>query len=427
MSHLAVSVPEGKSGELVHAGEQFMFRYALEAERAQSIAFAMPVRAEEYSRPTLMPIFQMNMPEGFLLEQIRNRLAKTTPMNPMLLLAITGSNDPIGRLSVELPKPLAGLVGGAELARGERLDEILAWDGSEDLFAMLVEKYVLRSGISGVQPKLLVPMIERKATASTNELIIKSEGRDYPNLAINEFLCMSIAKAAGLEVPEFYLSDNHKMFVMRRFDRVDGRRLGFEDMAVLTGRGTEQKYEGSYAMLAKAVRVFCPPEQVNPSLEALYRSVVVSCVVGNGDAHLKNFGLLYTNPEANDARLAPAYDIVNTTAYIPEDSLALSLDGSKSLFASRLGLMSLATTCGIAQPREVIEQVLAGVASVLAQHGDLVERAPEVAAAIMHCAQQFEATFAGSRTAVFHQMLDRVRAGAGEPEEASRPRKGPSL
>lgn len=426
MSHLTVSVPEGMSGVLVHAADQFRFRYGLESAPERAIAFAMPVRAEEYARPALMPIFQMNMPEGFLLEQIRNRLAKTTPVNPMLLLAITGSNDPIGRLSVELPERLAGLTGDEGLAKGERLDEILAWDGSEDLFAMLVEKYVMRSGISGVQPKLLVPVIERKATASTSELIIKSEGRDFPNLAINEFLCMSIAKAAGLEVPEFHLSTNNQMFVMRRFDRVDGRRLGFEDMAVLTGRGTEQKYDGSYAMLAKAVRLFCPPEHVNSSLEALFRSVVVSCVVGNGDAHLKNFGLLYTHPEANDARLAPAYDIVNTTAYIPEDTLALSLDGSKSLFAARLGLLSLAQECGVKQPREVIEQVLTAVESVLKQHGELAESAPEVVGAIMQTAQQFEATFGGPRVAVFQQMLQRVVGAAGEGE-APRPKKGPSL
>ena len=64
--------------------------------------------------------------------------------------------------------------------------------------------------------------------------------------------------------------------------------------------------------------------------------------MGNGDAHLKNFGLLYSEPTQRDARLAPAYDIVNTTAYIPEDVLALDLVGNKSLFASRQGLLEFA-------------------------------------------------------------------------------------
>ncbi|MFX6420794.1 HipA domain-containing protein, partial [Acinetobacter baumannii] len=85
------------------------------------------------------------------------------------------------------------------------------------------------------------------------------------------------------------------------------------------------------------VRLFCASEQVQASLAQLFAMVSLSCIVGNGDAHLKNFGLLYSDPTQRDARLAPAYDIVNTTAYIPEDVLALELAGNKSFFASRAG------------------------------------------------------------------------------------------
>lgn len=427
MTLLKVRVPEGASGSLIHTPERYHFRYAPEASPEQAIAFGMPVRLDEYATPNLMPIFQMNLPEGFLLEQIRNRMAKTTRIDPILLLSITGANDPIGRVDVEAPEQLIRLIGGESLGKGESLDEILAWDGSEDLFATLVEKYVLRSGISGVQPKLLVPEIEKKATATTSEMIIKSEGRDYPHLAINEFLCMSIAREAGVEVPEFYLSHNLKMFVMRRFDRVDGDRLGFEDMAVLTGKGTEQKYQGSYEMLARAIRLYCPPERAQASLESLYRSVVVSCIVGNGDAHLKNFGLLYSHPEANDARLAPAYDIVNTTAYIPEDSLALSLDGNKSLFASRLGLLSFAQVCEVKNPRVVIEKTLAAVEAVMKQNQHLADAAPAVVDAITKSAHQFDVTFGGSTVTRFNQAYERMVENVTEADQSSRQSKGLSL
>ena len=60
----------------------------------------MPVRAEEYRRRELHPIFQMNLPEGYVLEQLRNRLAKTVKVDPMLLLALSGSSAPIGRVFV---------------------------------------------------------------------------------------------------------------------------------------------------------------------------------------------------------------------------------------------------------------------------------------------------------------------------------------
>jgi len=56
----------------------------------------------------------------------------------------------------------------------------------------------------------------------------------------------------------------------------------------------------------------------------LFDSVALSCPVGNGDAHLKNFGLLCTDPTLEDCLLAPAFGIVNTTSYLPEDVLTLS-------------------------------------------------------------------------------------------------------
>ncbi|PVZ40197.1 serine/threonine-protein kinase HipA [Pseudomonas sp. CC120222-01a] len=86
--------------------------------------------------------------------------------------------------------------------------------------------------------------------------------------------------------------------------------------------------------------------------------VAPSCIVGNVDTHLKIFGLLYSSPTQRDAYLTPAYDIVNTTTYIPENVLALSLSGNKSLFASRLGVLEFAETCGVDQPAEVIRQQL---------------------------------------------------------------------
>lgn len=60
----------------------------------------MPVRPDEYRHRELHPIFQMNLPEGYVLEQLRNRLAKVANVDPMLLLALSGSSSPIGRVAV---------------------------------------------------------------------------------------------------------------------------------------------------------------------------------------------------------------------------------------------------------------------------------------------------------------------------------------
>lgn len=115
---------------------------------------------------------------------------------------------------------------------------------------------------------------------------------------------MSVAREAGVPVPPFYLSDNARLFVMRRFDRdADLNPLGFEDMTALMGLSAEQKYSKSYSAIAKAIRLFFPPEHVQSSLAQLFSIVALSCIVGNGDAHLKNFGLLYSN--RNAARRTP--------------------------------------------------------------------------------------------------------------------------
>lgn len=393
---LKVSTPQGDSGRLLTSAADYIFRYSDEASARAAISLLMPVRTEEFRRRELHPIFQMNLPEGYVLEQLRNRLAKTVNVDPMLLLALSGSSSPIGRVFVN-SEAVDALLKRQQFP-GERLEEILTWDGTEDIFAELVDRYILRAGISGVQPKVLVPEQPESApqrfTSKTSELIIKGGRDEFAGLAINEFLCMSVAREAGLPVPEFYLSDNAKLFVMRRFDRDERLNpIGFEDMAALMGLSAEQKYSKSYAAIAKAIRLFCPTEHLRSSLDQLFGSVALSCIVGNGDAHLKNFGLLYSDPTQRDARLAPAYDIVNTTAYIPEDVLALDLAGNKSLFASRQGLLEFAQSCDIDQPRARIQRLLAALEIVLARFPALCEQAPHVAAAIRRSAEPFVQTF----------------------------------
>lgn len=396
---LLVSTPQGPSGNLFKEDTAYLFGYT-GAEPATAISLTMPNRAAQYSSVALHPVFQMNLPEGFMLEELRNRLAKVMQLDPMLLLSISGGDAAIGRLKVDgswlqLPGQTVTQL------RGERLSDLLSWDGAESIFEDLVDRYILRAGISGVQPKVLVPEVvdstPAKATVVTQDLIVKSGREQFPGLAANEFLCMSIAKEAGLPVPEFFLSRNHALFVMRRFDRTpSGQAIGFEDMAVLMGRGADKKYEGSYAAVAKVIRLFASPEHVQKSLGELFDSVALSCMVGNGDAHLKNFGLLYGDPSTPDCRLAPAFDIVNTTAYFPKDVLALDLGGSKALFPSRQNLLDFATRCDVKRPLERIEHLLNAAEVVLSREIEVAESVPHVVTAIKRGTSLFEKTFLGT-------------------------------
>ncbi|PXW97524.1 serine/threonine-protein kinase HipA [Sphaerotilus hippei] len=409
---LSVTTPEGPAGVLARDRQGYVFTCSAGASAAVGVSLTMPVRLRPYERAGLHPVFQMNLPEGFLLERLRHRLAKATAADPLLLLSVLGGENAVGRLRVAMP--LAPSSTGMGPQQTETLSSLLAHRGAEGLFDRLVDRYLLRSGLSGVQPKVLVPtLIETpaadrsgesvspasKASVLTRDLIVKSGLGEFPGLAINEFICMTMAARAGIEVPEFHLSDDRRLFVMQRFDRRgDGQLIGFEDMAVLAGRDASDKYKGSYEMVARLVQAFCAAQHRVESLRRLFDIVALSCLVGNGDAHLKNFGVLYdgvSDEMAGSVRLAPAFDIVNTTCYLPEDSLALELAGGRSLFASRQSLLDFAPACLLTprQARARIVRLIEAAHDVMFEFDELAAEVPGFRSTLQRRLELFGQTF----------------------------------
>lgn len=146
----------------------------------------MPVMRDQYVFPEVLhPIFDMNLPEGELAERIRRQFRKAAErFDDLDLLRIVGQSQ-IGRLRFVAPDAPAADVPGLNL------DEILVHDGAADLFDDLLARYAVHSGISGVQPKVLV----RDADAPIDRLshrdathIVKAWNPDsFPCLAENEF------------------------------------------------------------------------------------------------------------------------------------------------------------------------------------------------------------------------------------------------
>ena len=355
---LYVQTTQGPSG-VITKESQYIFNY-ITKDKTCEIGLTMPLTANSYSKSILPGVLRQNLPEGFLLGWIKEKFGKAMKINDFNILTLTGRHA-IGRVqcSTEQILPLKG-------QDGEDLKELLAWKGTEDLFSHLADKYARLSGISGVQPKVLMPQrfsftggcIE-KASLKVPNLIVKSSGLDYPELAENEYHCMMIAKKAGLTTPAFWLSEDKGIFVVERFDiDASNNYLGFEDMTSLTGCQNDDKYNSSYETVAKVLKAFCSSEFKTASLYALFKSIVLSVAVRNGDAHLKNFGLLYTDPTKNDVRLSPVYDIVNTTNYLPKDVMALKLAKTKS-WPYRDSLIEFAKQhCDIDQPENIIDSVV---------------------------------------------------------------------
>jgi serine/threonine-protein kinase HipA len=117
--------------------------------------------------------------------------------------------------------------------------------------------------------------------------------------------------------------------VIDRFDlRIDGTYRGFEDFRALNARRTDEKYRGSYeTAVMRRFGQFANSTQVNEDMERFFTLIALNGALRNGDAHLKNFGVVYDDVQG-EARLAPVYDLVTTSVYLPDDSLALTLDGT---------------------------------------------------------------------------------------------------
>jgi serine/threonine-protein kinase HipA len=353
----------GQVAGLLEKNVRFEFTYHSDA--ALPVSAPMQLETRHYNSDAIFPIFEMNIPEGYIRYRITKRLRKYIQVDEMLFLALQG-NSGIGCIGYEAQ----GIE--QEDPSAENLTEILNWSGDESLFEELVNKYLLQSTISGIQPKVIVPEKHgdaEKGSIILPSLIVKSGDDEFPQLAINEFICMQLAKACHIPTPEFWLSDNQQLFVMRRFDlRSNGHCLGMEDMAVLQGKSTNDKYQSSYENISKAINYYS--EVPKADNELLFKMVVHSCMVGNGDGHLKNFALLYE--DIDFMRLSPLYDVVNTQIYNPKDTLALNLGGSKA-FPDRRRLVDFSKLIGVKNGEEIIDEMAEQIRNAVEGLKDYIE------------------------------------------------------
>lgn len=361
----------------------YVFAYHPTFQVGQEVSLTMPYSLESYSyKNGLHPVFQMNLPEGRLRESIEKVFRKRAQgFDQLSLLEVVGGSQ-IGRLRFSNDPATIDQV------PLQSVHELIAYDGTEDLLRDLLERFAGVSGISGVQPKVLIKdQDEVKPSEDKSRVTVKGathivkgwDANEYPHLAANEFFCLMVARHAGLTVPGVTLSKNNRLLVVERFDLTQsGHYLGFEDFCSLNGLGTDEKYAGSYEKLAKRIREFVSPEHCGKALEDFFRSLVVSCAVKNGDAHLKNFGVLYESADKL-VTLAPAYDIVTTTPYIKDDSLALTLEGSKRFPKAKKMINFAKLQCNLqpAKATSIMDEVAESVVTTMSELQQHIKAHPD--------------------------------------------------
>lgn len=237
-----------------------------------------------------------------------------------------------------------------------------------------------RISVSGVQRKLSVGLSADRSTLriSTDgrQFILKPQSETFPYLPQNEHVTMRMAALAGVEVPPcglIELADGSVAYIVRRFDRPDPRpegphKLRMEDFCQLAEKPPKDKYAGSAELCARLVRRYA--DEPGVELVRLLRLLAFNWWVGNGDAHLKNFALLAGLDGRH--RLSPAYDLLCTRLVIPDDPLALPVQGRDRGLTAGVW-RRLAAYAGV--PEAPARRVLRGVADALEPALALIDRA----------------------------------------------------
>ena len=313
-------------GELALDNGNMTFRYAqawLDDARAPGVSISLPKQAEGFTRAQTRPFFAGLLPE----ERPRTEAARA--------LGVSQQND------FGLLEGLGGDVAGALALwpRGEKVPQpdTAAMPTVQDEVALeailaglprrplLAGEQGIRLSLAGAQPKVPVVLVDGAVAlppagmATTH--IVKPAPREYPTFPENEAFCMRLAAELGLPVAavEVRRAGDQVYLLVERYDRVaeaDGvlNRLHQEDFCQALGVTPEHKYaaeggpnfQAGFDLLRRATTV--PAKAVL----ALIDAALFNLIIGNADAHGKNFSLLYARDEM---RLAPLYDLLSTSLY----------------------------------------------------------------------------------------------------------------
>lgn len=275
----------------------------------------------------LEPFFSNLLPEGVLRDYLSKRAGVKAVREFQLLTAL--GND--------LPGAVRAVpVEGTAIAEG-----VIAEEAAKE-----IAKHALRFSLAGVQLKfsglkrhgknggLTIP-----ASGSGGDWIIKLPSARHANVPENELASMSFAARLGIDVPEIDLIAIDQVeglpegldrfgtsaFAIKRFDRSEEGAVHIEDFAQVYSVYPDDKYENaSYRSILSVLA----NETDDASIIEFVRRLTYSVLIGNGDMHLKNWSLIY--PDQKRPILSPAYDLLSTVPYIPEDESALKFLRARS-------------------------------------------------------------------------------------------------
>lgn len=358
---LDVQVRGKNIAKLYRERDEYVLKYTTAAEAADFVSLTMPVREEAWRWPRdLHPFFRQNLPEGYLLNVIREEFGPLLDGTDLSLLAVVGGTG-IGRVTVT-PE---GATPSSDL-KPLKVEELLTAENTAEYFAILVRQYA-RAAISGAVPKFIAPESAPneaaepigKSTLRTSRHIVKGSDDNTPYLGFNEFYSMRVLERLHVApVAKTRMSNDGRVLIIDRFDvNANGVPIyGLEDACSLLGLPPHEKYATTMERVLQATRVYLPSAQTRAQLDQLGWHLLTNYVVRNADCHAKNIALYYTS--LADVAFTPVYDIVTTQAYprYATQPPGLSIEGRKTWVPGKSLEQFFKARLGIA-PRDYLQMV----------------------------------------------------------------------
>ena len=316
------------------------FRYDahwLEQSGVMALSQSLPLQIEVFDDQVCRPFFAGLLPEGDLRRRIAQQCQLSRANDFGLLAAIGG--DCAGAVSLapgdQEPEPAE-----VEWLTPTQLITLLAELPQRP---MLAQRDGLRLSLAGAQDKLPVVVegqrigLPKGSAASTH--ILKPAIAAVENSVTNEAFCMALARMVKLRAADtqILMAGDQRILLVRRYDRRranDGSwsRLHQEDFCQALAVPPDLKYQNEggpdlqacFSLLRRATRPSAP------EVIRLLDAVIFNALIGNHDAHAKNFSILYRKQATT---LAPLYDLLCTAVYPTlTDKMAMKV-GSKYRFA----------------------------------------------------------------------------------------------
>ena len=342
MKQLKVILLEHEVGVLEQKQDgRISFAYSVEwlkSEHARPLSVSLPLREDAFDERRCAPFFGGLLPEEHNREIVAANLGITAKNDFAMLREIGG--ECAGAVSlIPIEKSPTSACTDYEIITEADLIALLDQLPQRPLLAGKAE---IRLSLAGAQSKVALRVTDSGYALPLNESpsthIIKPQLERFLGLVDNEAYCLKLAAAAGLNTcdarPKQFGS--HQCLLVTRYDRTFGKdtigRHHQEDFCQALGISSRTKYqnEGGPGLadcfnLVRAV-------SANPAkdLIQLFNAVLFNYLIGNNDAHGKNFSLLYESTTNGHAtRLAPFYDLASTAIY-PELSAKMAMKIGKA-------------------------------------------------------------------------------------------------